>query len=200
MTYPGPTTLAAGRLLLRPPEERDVPAIVEACQDEAIARWIPVPVPYTEDHARQFVAERPDRWQDAEHGEMTFAITDAADGRLLGMVGLHARDATMREIGYWTAPWARGQGVMTAAARMVCEFGFEVLGLERIEWWAGGGQRRLLAGRREAGLHPGGDLPEPAAAPRRAAGRLGRRAARRGAQREPGPTAGARGRRRAACC
>jgi RimJ/RimL family protein N-acetyltransferase len=139
VTYPGPTTLAAGSLLLRPPEERDVPAIVEACQDEAIARWIPVPVPYTEDHARQFVAERPDRWQDAEHGELTFAITDAQDGRLLGMVGLHARDATMREIGYWGAPWARGKGVMTDAARMVCEFGFEVLGLERIEWWAGVG-------------------------------------------------------------
>ena len=64
-----------------------MPAIAAACQDETIARWIPVPVPYTEDHARQFVAERPERWQDAEHGEMTFAVTDAADGRLLGMVG-----------------------------------------------------------------------------------------------------------------
>ncbi len=45
----------------------------------------------------------------------------------------------MREIGYWTAPWARGQGVMTDAARLVCRFGFDVLGLERIEWWAGVG-------------------------------------------------------------
>jgi RimJ/RimL family protein N-acetyltransferase len=139
VTYPGPTTLAAGSLLLRPPEERDVPAIVEACQDVEIARWIPVPVPYTEDHARQFVAERPERWNDADRGEMTFAVTDAVDDRLLGMIGLHARDSTMREIGYWTAPWARGRGVTTAAARMVCEFAFDVLGLQRIEWWAGVG-------------------------------------------------------------
>jgi RimJ/RimL family protein N-acetyltransferase len=52
------------------------------------------------------------------------------------MVGLHARDATMREIGFWTAPWARGRGVMTDAARLVIRFGFEVLRLERIEWCA----------------------------------------------------------------
>ena len=139
MSHPGPATLTDGRLLLRLPEEADVEAINQACQDETLARWIPVPVPYTLEHARQFVAERPERWADAEHGEMTFAIIDVAGGRLLGMVGLHARDATMREIGYWAAPWARGQGVMTTAARMVCQFGFDVLGLERIEWWAGVG-------------------------------------------------------------
>ena len=139
MTHPGPAQLTDGHLLLRLPEESDVEAICEACQDETLARWIPVPVPYTVDHARQFVAERPERWADADHGEMTFSVVDASDGRLLAMVGLHARDATMRELGYWTAPWARGRGVMTSAARMVCGFGFEVLGLERIEWWAGVG-------------------------------------------------------------
>ena len=42
----------------------------------------------------------------------------------------------MREIGYWMAPWARGQGVMTDAVRLVCDWGFDELGLGRIEWWA----------------------------------------------------------------
>jgi RimJ/RimL family protein N-acetyltransferase len=135
MTYPGPVPLTDGRLLLRLPQDEDVPEITRACQDEELARWIPVPVPYAEEHARQFVADRPAKWQD-EHGEMTLAVTNADDGQLLAMVGLHARDDTMREIGYWTAPWARGQGVMTNAARLMCRFGFEVLGLERIEWWA----------------------------------------------------------------
>ena len=135
MTYPGPVTLTDGRLLLRLPEDRDVPAITAACQDETLARFVPVPVPYTEEHARTFVAERPARWQ-AEDGEMTWAITDAGSGELLGMVGLHARDASMREIGFWTAPGARGRGVMTAAARLVIRFGFEVLHLRRVEWLA----------------------------------------------------------------
>ena len=142
MPYPGPVTLTDGRLLLRLPEPGDVPAITEACQDELTARFVPVPVPYTEEHARTFVEQRPERWQ-AEDGEMTWAITDPAaspdgdlDRRLLGMVGLHARDASMREIGFWTAPWARGRGVMTDAARLVLRFGFDVLHLERIEWQA----------------------------------------------------------------
>ena len=138
MHLPEPVTLTDARLLLRLPDERDVDAITEACQDPEIARWVPIPVPYERSHAQEFVAARRERWSAAD-GEMTFAITAATDERLLGMVGLHARDATMREIGYWTAPWARGQGVMSDAARLVCRFGFDVLRLRRIEWWAGVG-------------------------------------------------------------
>lgn len=134
-TSASPVELSGERLLLRLPDERDVDAMLRACQDEDIQRWIPVPVPYERSHAVDYVSSRPERWA-AEDGEMSFAVTDARDGSLLAVVGLHARDATMRELGYWTAPWARGQGVMTEAARMVCRFGFEVLGLERIEWWA----------------------------------------------------------------
>lgn len=135
MTYPGPLPLTDGRLLLRLPDDRDVAQITQACQDPLLARYVPVPVPYTEEHARDFVRQRPERWQ-ADDGEMTWSVTDAADGDLLAMVGLHARDASMRELGFWTAPWARGRGVMTAAARLVLRFGFDVLRLERVEWRA----------------------------------------------------------------
>jgi RimJ/RimL family protein N-acetyltransferase len=135
VSHPGPVTLTDGRLLLRLPEAQDVPDITAACQDELTARFVPVPVPYTEEHARAFVEQRPARWQ-AEDGEMTWAVTDAVEGRLLAMVGLHARDASMRELGYWAAPWARGRGVMTDAARLVVRFGFDVLRLERVEWTA----------------------------------------------------------------
>ncbi len=133
-----PVELSDDRLLLRLPAEEDVEAVTRACQDAELQRWIPVPVPYERAHAVEFVASRPERWAAAD-GEMTFAITGRDDGMLLGMVGLHAHDATMREIGFWTAPWARGRGVMTDAARLVCRFGFDVLGLQRIEWWAGVG-------------------------------------------------------------
>jgi RimJ/RimL family protein N-acetyltransferase len=134
-TAPDLVQLDGDGLLLRLPAEGDVDAITRAGQDVQTQRWVPVPVPYERSHAVEFVASRPQQWS-AEDGEMTFAVTDAADGGLLGMVGLHAQDATMREIGYWTAPWARSRGVMTRAVRLVCRFGFEVLGLERIEWWA----------------------------------------------------------------
>lgn len=133
-----PVELRTDRLLLRLPDERDVDAITAACQDAELSRWVPVPVPYDVSHAQEFVASRRERWA-ADDGEMTFAVTGATDGRLVAMVGLHAHDPSMREIGYWTAPWARGDGVMTEAARAVCRFGFEVLRLRRIEWWAGVG-------------------------------------------------------------
>lgn len=136
----GPVELSGGGLLLRLPRGGDVDEVTRACQDPELQRWIPVPVPYERAHAVEFVSSRADRWA-AEDGEMTLAITDAADGTLLGMVGLHARDASMREIGYWVTPGARGRGVMTEAARMVCRFGFDVLGLARIEWLAAVGNQ-----------------------------------------------------------
>ncbi len=147
MTVPAPLTLTDDRLLLRLPQDSDVAEITAACQDATLARWVPVPVPYDTGHAQAFVSSRAAAWADEEHGEMTFAVTDAASGRLLAMVGLKAADPGMREIGYWTAPWARGQGVMTTAARLTCRFGFDVLGLQRIEWWAavGNGASRRVA-------------------------------------------------------
>jgi RimJ/RimL family protein N-acetyltransferase len=136
VTVPAPLTLTDDRLLLRLPQDSDVAEITAACQDATLARWVPVPVPYDTGHGQGFVSSRPAAWADEEHGEMTFAVTDAATGRLLAMVGLKASDPGMREIGYWTAPWARGQGVMTTAARLVIRFGFDVLHLERVEWLA----------------------------------------------------------------
>ena len=37
------------------------------------------------------------------------------------------------EIGYWCAPWARGRGVMSAAVRLVRDWAFDELELERLE-------------------------------------------------------------------
>jgi RimJ/RimL family protein N-acetyltransferase len=73
-------------------------------------------------------------------------VTDTED-RLLATVALHPHDETMREIGFWAAPWARRLGVTTAATRLACRWGFEELGLERVEWWAAvgnWGSRRVV--------------------------------------------------------
>ena len=129
-----PVELSDDRLLLRLPTAADIDPITLACQDEELQRWIPVPVPYATEHAVAWVQDTPRSW--AADEELRWAVTDRDTGQLLGALGLHARDATMREIGFWTAPWARGAGVMTAAGRLACRWGFEGAGLGRIEWWA----------------------------------------------------------------
>ena len=129
-----PVELRDERLLLRLARADDVEAVTEACQDPEVQRWIPVPVPYEATHAAEWVNGRRPAWEQDQ--ELNWVVTAIDGGRLLGTIGLHPHDATMREIGFWTAPWARRQGVTTAAARLVCRWAFDELRLQRVEWWA----------------------------------------------------------------
>ncbi|HJT36855.1 MAG TPA: GNAT family protein [Actinomycetota bacterium] len=63
-----------------------------------------------------------------------FFIVDA-DGRFLGGAGLNRVDARFMRanLGYWVRTSAAGRGVAAAAARLLARFGFEQLGLQRIE-------------------------------------------------------------------
>lgn len=133
MASVNPADLSDGQVRLRQARPDDAEAITSACQDPEIQRWIPVPVPYQPKHAEEWIAARAHAW--AEDQELNWIVTDA-DDRLLATVALHPHDETMRVIGYWTAPWARGRGVMTAAARLVCRWAFDELHQERLEWWA----------------------------------------------------------------
>jgi RimJ/RimL family protein N-acetyltransferase len=69
---------------LRPWTLDDVPAMTAAVQDPEIPRWTEVPSPYGEDDAREFIG----KLQSGEIAELALAIVDAADGALLGSVGL----------------------------------------------------------------------------------------------------------------
>jgi RimJ/RimL family protein N-acetyltransferase len=122
---------------LRPWRDSDLPGIVAACQDHEIARWTRVPIPYGEADARAFLLQR----YDAAHAGVLapFAVVAASDsGKLLGSISLmrldwrHAR----AEVGYWLAREARGQGHASRAVRIICQWGFESLGLERIDLMA----------------------------------------------------------------
>ncbi len=123
-------TLRSRRLLLRPPVEGDAHAIYRACRDPALARWTSsIPVPYTIDHARDFIAFC------ADHADThaNYAITDADTGTLLGMVGLIIDSAHAHaELGYWIAREHWNRGYATEACRTLLDHAFADLGLERI--------------------------------------------------------------------
>jgi RimJ/RimL family protein N-acetyltransferase/nitrite reductase/ring-hydroxylating ferredoxin subunit len=127
--------LTDGIVALRPFRADDVAAIVAACQDAEIQRWIPmIPVPYTDADARRYVLMTLQAWQDGTSTE--FAIVDPASDRLLGSIGLHLGPNPRRHaIGYWVAADARRHGVALRAVRLAVKWGFERLAIERLALW-----------------------------------------------------------------
>jgi RimJ/RimL family protein N-acetyltransferase len=127
--------LSDGVVRLRLLAEADVSAITAAVQDPEIPRWTTVPRPYGEGDARQFLRSAITGL--AAGTDLATAIVDADDGRLLGAIGLHGLDpATGRShAGYWVAAEARRRGAASRALRLLCGYGFEQLGVERIELW-----------------------------------------------------------------
>ncbi|WP_433390308.1 GNAT family N-acetyltransferase [Micromonospora sp. KLBMP9576] len=143
-----PVEINEDGLLLRPWRATDADAVHRACQDPDIQRWTTVPRPYLAEHAHRFVtATAPADW--ATGAGTPFAVCDAATGELLGSCGLVSIDAGLRsgEIGYWTAPWARGAGVAVRATRAVARWAFDALELRRLIWQAevGNHASRLVA-------------------------------------------------------
>ncbi len=47
--------LRTARLVLDTPRETDIPAVLQACSDPELLRWIPLPQPYTLENAEFFV-------------------------------------------------------------------------------------------------------------------------------------------------
>ncbi|MCU0477444.1 MAG: GNAT family N-acetyltransferase [Chloroflexi bacterium] len=124
--------LADDAVLLRLPRDADAPGIAAACTDPEIARWVPIPMPYTIDDAREFLEIVDAGWANGAHA--TFAIEDRASGTLAGMIGLDRGAVSGRaSVGYWLAPGARGRGLATRAVRLVAAWAFEDPLLERLE-------------------------------------------------------------------
>ncbi|HEY2602848.1 MAG TPA: GNAT family protein [Thermoleophilaceae bacterium] len=116
-------------MTLRPWTLDDVPAMTAAVQDPEIPRWTEVPSPYGEDDAREFIG----KLQSGEIAELALAIVDAADGALLGSVGLRLPQSSVGEIGYWVAASARGRGVAPRAVRLLSAWAFDEYGYARIQ-------------------------------------------------------------------
>jgi RimJ/RimL family protein N-acetyltransferase len=131
-----PVELLGDRVRLRPPVSADAEALSESIQHEDIPSWIDaIPWPYTLADAHFFIQEiAGPGWAS---GENPIWLITALDGnQILGTIGLTTRLAGVVEVGFWLTPAARGQGLMTESVRLVCDFAFDHLGADRIEWQA----------------------------------------------------------------
>jgi ribosomal-protein-serine acetyltransferase len=90
-----------------------------------------------------------------ERGELVeFVIV--RHGTIIGKVDLHAispSDGSAR-IGYWLSAEAEGHGSVTEAVKRVNRFGFETIGLNRIEIWTAADNLRSRAVATRAGYVP----------------------------------------------
>jgi RimJ/RimL family protein N-acetyltransferase len=118
-----PVELRGESIVLRPPAAADEAAIVDACQDEEITRFIPlIPDPYTAGDARTFLRRVREQWL-TEDPERTLTILDTDSGEFLGVVTVRLRQGGT--VGYWLKPAARGKGVTTEAVRAVLRWAQE---------------------------------------------------------------------------
>ena len=125
--------LETERLLLRPPEPRDVPAIVEFIGDWDVAKNLSTcPHPYREEHAVEFLAKAADGR--AMGSNFNFAIVRRSDEQYMGQIGLHLKNGKF-EVGYWLGKPFWKFGFASEAARRVAQFAFNSLKAETI--WAG---------------------------------------------------------------
>jgi len=125
--------LTDGRLLVRPFDPDDAPAVQAACDDPDVAHWIfGLPAPYRLEHAEAFIADARHRLLLGERARL--AVADAGGGELLGSVSLdYFAERQAAELGYWVKREARRRGVALAAARLVVAWAFDELGVERLE-------------------------------------------------------------------
>lgn len=128
-----PPELTDGLVRLRPPLETDRADTVRALNDEVAGRFLyRVPYPYASDDFDTWLDMSATGW--AQKRDAHWNIARADDDAYLGGVSLMVKeDRFAGELGYQVAPWARGRGVAAAAARLVRDWGFEGLGLERLE-------------------------------------------------------------------
>lgn len=115
---------------LRPVTEKDAPKMAELANNKKI--WDKVrdqlPHPYHIEDARTFMATI-----HSLHPTRHFAI--CSKGEFCGMIGLELQTDVYRlsaELGYWIGePWW-GQGIATEAVRLMTQYAWETLGVERL--------------------------------------------------------------------
>jgi RimJ/RimL family protein N-acetyltransferase len=114
--------------------ESDVDCVRLAGTDPRIPAGTTVPAVFTPAAGLGFIHRQRRRVQAGEG--VTQAIVDAVTDQAIGLMWVALRPQPhVGGLGYWVVPSARGQGVATAAIRLVVPWAMEAMGLRRLEAW-----------------------------------------------------------------
>jgi RimJ/RimL family protein N-acetyltransferase len=146
--------LTDGFVLLRPYRMSDVERLYEAARESIVevSVWMEwCHANYSIEESREFVMRQDEAWNKGT--AYTFTIVDPQDGSFLGGCGLSSFDARNKiaDLGYWVRTSRTKNGIATAAARLLAQFGFGEIGLTRIEIAVEPGNRPSLRVAEKAG-------------------------------------------------
>lgn len=115
---------------------RDVDALYAATHEslDDLIPWMTWATPhYGRAEVAEYIRVVGETWEAGRY--YAFAITDACDGTMLGAASLsHVHPVyNFCNLGYWIRRSRRGNGLASRAARLAAKFGFEKLGLLRVE-------------------------------------------------------------------
>lgn len=123
-----PVVLRTARLQLRPFEATDVDDVWAYASDPEVARFRPLPDPYTREDALDFVNRqiRTDWSRDAEFA-MVYGLW------VIGGLSLHVNpEHEIAELGYLLGRRWWGRGLATEATRAAVDWGFQALSLHKV--------------------------------------------------------------------
>ena len=125
-------TFQTAQLFLRPFTLDDAPVVQRlAGAPEVASTTLNIPHPYESGMAEAWIESHEAAWDANER--VTLAMTTEGD-EVVGAVTLHLNSKHRRaELGYWVGLPYWGRGYATEASEALLGFGFDVLGLNRIQ-------------------------------------------------------------------
>ncbi|MET9829208.1 GNAT family protein [Streptomyces sp. NPDC006385] len=135
--------LTGDTTVLRPFTEADAAVMGDIIEDPEVLRFT------DESPSGELTPERLRAWygtRSEQPDRLDLAVTDRATGELVGEVVLYEWNAAARSCEFRTliGPRGRGRGLGTEATRLIVGYGFEQLGLHRIQLEAYGHNHRAL--------------------------------------------------------
>ena len=125
-------TLSDGSLVLRPWRQDDAAGVAAMCDEPSVARYIPVPSPYTLTDGEEWVGDAARKWSEDHWAQ--FAVTRSETGELVASCGVKLDvERQSGEIGYLVKKEARREGVASGAVRLLIAWCFDELGLGRLQ-------------------------------------------------------------------
>jgi RimJ/RimL family protein N-acetyltransferase len=110
----------------------DAPELHRLVNDVEIARnTATIPHPYPAGMAAEWIAGHQEKFD--KNIEIVFGIERREDGAFLGVIGILPEPHDMAEFGYWIGQEYWNRGYATEAAAAVIDYGFRILGVNRVE-------------------------------------------------------------------